>query len=175
MGILAGEIIDSAVMSKKALRKFFAREYDDAKEKGILVSIHLKATMMKISDPIIFGHALSVFFDKVFEQYGDKLRDVTYNPNNGLADLLNVRLGRLSKEDAEGVKKLIDECYEARPALGMVNSDKGITNLHFPNDVIVDASMPAVIRASGQFWGADGNTDRKSTRLNSSHVRISYA
>ncbi len=158
INLLAGEIIDTSVMSKKALRKFFAREYDDAKAKGILVSIHLKATMMKISDPIIFGHALSVFFDKVFEQYGDKLRDVTYNPNNGLADLLNVRLGRLNKEDAEAVKKLIDECYEARPALGMVNSEKGITNLHFPNDVIVDASMPAVIRASGQFWGADGNT-----------------
>lgn len=156
--LLAGEIIDTSVMSKKALRKFFEREYNDAKENDILVSIHLKATMMKISDPIIFGHALSVFFDKVFEKYGDKLRAVTYNPNNGLADLLNVRLGRLDKEDAEEVKRLIDECYAARPALGMVNSEKGITNLHFPNDIIVDASMPAVIRASGQFWGADGNT-----------------
>ncbi len=173
INLLSGEIIDAAVMSKKALREFFEREYNDAKENDILVSIHLKATMMKISDPIIFGHALSVFFDKVFEKYGDKLREVTYNPNNGLADLLNVRLDRLDKEDAEGVKKLIDECYAARPALGMVNSDKGITNLHYPNDIIVDASMPAVIRASGQFWGADGNTyDTKAIIPDRSYASI---
>lgn len=173
LDILAGEIIDSSVMSKKSLRAFFEREYNDAKEKGVLLSIHLKATMMKISDPIIFGHALSVFFDKVFDQYGEKLRELKYNPNNGLDDLLNVRLARLDAEDAENVKKLIDECYAARPALGMVNSDKGITNLHFPNDIIVDASMPAVIRASGQFWGADGNThDTKAIIPDRSYASI---
>src|SRR5690554_7239895 len=102
-------------MSKKALREFFEREYNDAKENNILVSIHLKATMMKISDPIIFGHALSVFFDKVFEKYGDKLREVTYNPNNGLADLLNVRLDRLDKEDAEGRSEEHTSELQSRP------------------------------------------------------------
>lgn len=156
-GLLAGEIIDGAVMSKKALRKFYDEAFKDASKQGLTASLHLKATMMKVSDPIIFGHGVSVFFEEVFEKYGEELKSVVFNPNNGLADLYN-RLHRLPKEVEADIRSMIDKTYgsEQRPHIGMVDSDKGITNLHFPNDIIVDASMPAVIRASGKFWGADG-------------------
>ena len=153
--LLAGEIIDASVMSRNALRKFFAQAMDDAKAQGVLLSVHLKATMMKVSDPIIFGHAVSVFFDDVFTKHADKIKAINFKANNGIADLYT-RLERLSPEDRKAVEADMEACFAKRPALGMVNSDKGITNLHYPNDVIVDASMPAVIRASGKFWGADG-------------------
>src|SRR5690606_1235518 len=149
------EIIDASVMSRNALRKFFAQAMDDAKAQDVLLSVHLKATMMKVSDPIIFGHAVSVFFEDVFAKHADKIKIMNFKPNNGMADFYT-RLERLSAEDRQALEADVAACLAKRPALGMVNSDKGITNLHFPNDVIVDASMPAVIRASGKFWGADG-------------------
>lgn len=155
--LLVGEIIDAAVMSKKALREFYDHAFRDAREKRLTASIHLKATMMKVSDPIIFGHAVSVYFKEVFEKYGEVLKSVGYNPNNGLADLYD-RLPRLTEEQSSDIKRIIENTYGSptRAHLGMVNSDKGITNLHFPNDVIIDASMPVVVRTSGKFWGADG-------------------
>lgn len=153
--LLAGEIIDASVMSRKALRTFFAQAMDDAKREGVLLSVHLKATMMKVSDPIIFGHAVSVFFEDVFTKHADKIKAINFKANNGIADLYT-RLERLSEEDRKAFEADMEACFAKRPALGMVNSEKGITNLHFPNDIIVDASMPAVIRASGKFWGADG-------------------
>ncbi|MEN9464546.1 MAG: hypothetical protein RL217_727 [Pseudomonadota bacterium] len=152
----AGEIIDASVMSVKELRAFYAKEFADAKANGTLVSIHLKATMMKVSDPIIFGHAVSVFFADVFEKYADELHSITFNAKNGLADLY-ARLDRLPEDKANEIKKAIMDTYAVQANLGMVNSYKGITNLHFPNDVIVDASMPAVIRESGKYWDKNGN------------------
>ena len=150
-----GEVIDASVMSVKALREFFAREIREAKEKGVLLSVHLKATMMKVSDPVIFGHAVSVFFRDVFEKHADTLHKLGVNPNNGMADLL-AKLKRLPDAEREAIEADINACYANGPELAMVNSDKGITNLHVPNDVIVDASMPAMIRSSGQLWGPDG-------------------
>lgn len=157
LNLLAGEVIDAAVMSKKALREFYDKAFKDAREKRLTASIHLKATMMKVSDPIIFGHAVSVYFKEIFEKYADELKSVAYNPNNGLADLFP-RLDRLPKEVADDIRNTIEKTYgsDTRAHIGMVNSDRGITNLHYPNDVIIDASMPVVVRTSGKFWGADG-------------------
>lgn len=157
LALLDGEIIDAAILSKKALRKFYDEAFKDAREKRLTVSIHLKATMMKVSDPIIFGHAVSVYFNEVFEKYGKELKDIVFNPNNGLADLFP-RLDRLPKEVADDIRSMIENTYGSptRAHIGMVNSDRGITNLHYPNDVIIDASMPVVVRTSGKFWGADG-------------------
>ncbi|MFY9179506.1 MAG: NADP-dependent isocitrate dehydrogenase, partial [Venatoribacter sp.] len=151
----AGEIIDGSLMSVKALREFYAQEYADAKAKDILVSVHLKATMMKVSDPILFGHAVSVYFADVFSKYEEDLQSISFNPKNGLADLY-ARLDRLPIAKANEIKKEILDTYNHQAKIGMVNSYKGITNLHFPNDVIVDASMPAVIRESGKFWDKEG-------------------
>ncbi len=153
--LLADEVIDASVMSRKALREFFAREFEDARQQGVLLSVHLKATMMKVSDPIIFGHAVLVFFSDVFEKYAETFDELGINPNNGLGDLL-WKLRRLPEEQRAAIEADIQACYSKRPELGMVNSDKGITNLHVPNDVIVDASMPAMIRASGKFWDKEG-------------------
>ena len=153
--LLADEVIDASVMSRKALREFFAREFEDARQQGVLLSVHLKATMMKVSDPIIFGHAVSVFFSEVFEKYATVFDELGINPNNGMADLL-WKLRRLPDDQRAAIEADIQACYSKRPQLGMVNSDKGITNLHVPNDVIVDASMPAMIRASGKFWDKEG-------------------
>ncbi|MCD8521552.1 MAG: NADP-dependent isocitrate dehydrogenase [Saccharospirillaceae bacterium] len=153
--LLADEVIDASVMSRKALREFFAREFEDARQQGVLLSVHLKATMMKVSDPIIFGHAVSVFFSDVFEKYAETFDELGINPNNGLGDLL-WKLRHLPEEQRAAIEADIQACYSKRPQLGMVNSDKGITNLHVPNDVIVDASMPAMIRASGKFWDKEG-------------------
>ena len=153
--IQAGEIIDAAVMSRKALRAFFAKEIDDAKKKGVLFSLHVKATMMKIADPIVFGHAVSVFFADVIEKHAATLKRLDVNLNNGFGDLLT-KIETLPAPEKEAIKADIDAAYEERPGIAMVNSDKGITNLHVPSDVIVDASMPAMIRDSGRMWGADG-------------------
>jgi isocitrate dehydrogenase len=153
--IAAGEIIDAAVMSKKALRAFYAKEIEAAKKQGVLFSLHLKATMMKISDPIMFGHAVSVFFADVLEKHAATLKKLGVNLNNGFGDLL-AKIETLPQAEKQAIKDDIAAEYAKRPGLAMVNSDKGISNLHVPSDVIVDASMPAMIRESGKMWGADG-------------------
>src|SRR5690348_10446494 len=151
----AGEIIDAAVMNAKALRKFFAEQIDDAKKEGVLFSLHVKATMMKIADPIVFGHAASVFFADVIEKHAATLKRLGVNLNNGFGDLLT-KIETLPEAEKKAIKDDIAAEYAKRPGLAMVNSDKGITNLHVPSDVIIDASMPAMIRESGRMWGADG-------------------
>ncbi|RKT22738.1 isocitrate dehydrogenase [Paraburkholderia sp. RAU2J] len=153
--VQAGEIIDASVLSKNALRSFIEAEIADAKNKGVLFSVHLKATMMKVSDPIIFGHVVSVFYKDVLTKHADALAKVGFNPNNGIGDLY-ARLKDLPAETAAAIEADIKAQYAQRPQLAMVNSDKGITSLHVPSDVIVDASMPAMIRESGKMWGADG-------------------
>jgi isocitrate dehydrogenase len=153
--LAAGEIIDAAVMSRKALRAFFAEQIDAAKKDGVLFSLHVKATMMKIADPIVFGHAVSVFFADVVEKYTATLNRLQVNLNNGFGDLLG-KIETLPEAEKKAIKADIAATYAKRPGLAMVNSDKGITNLHVPSDVIVDASMPAMIRESGRMWGADG-------------------
>ncbi|MCH7728958.1 MAG: NADP-dependent isocitrate dehydrogenase [Planctomycetes bacterium] len=155
VALQADEVIDAAVMSKKALREFLAREINDAKDQGVLLSLHLKATMMKVSDPIIFGHAVSVFFKDVFDKHAAVFEELGVEPNNGLGDLY-AKISKLSDDQQAAIKADIAAVYEDRPRLAMVNSDKGITNLHVPSDVIIDASMPAAIRTSGQMWGPDG-------------------
>tara|TARA_R110002049_G_scaffold2750_4_gene21988 strand:+ start:169805 stop:172042 length:2238 start_codon:yes stop_codon:yes gene_type:complete len=151
----AGEVIDASVMSCKALVDFLEREISDAKSSGVLLSLHLKATMMKVSDPIIFGHAVRVYYKDVFEQFGSKLDEIGVDPNNGLGDVLD-KIKELPADEASKISSAINAVYESRPGLAMVNSDKGITNLHVPSDVIIDASMPAAIRSSGKMWGIDG-------------------
>ena len=153
--IQAGEIIDAAVMSAKALRGFFDRQIEAAKKEGVLFSLHVKATMMKIADPIIFGHAVSAFFSDVIAKHGATLKKLGVNLNNGFGDLLS-KIETLPEAEKKAIKDDIAAEYAKRPGLAMVNSDKGITNLHVPSDVIVDASMPAMIRDSGRMWGADG-------------------
>jgi isocitrate dehydrogenase len=151
----AGEIIDAAVMSRKALRAFFAEQIEAAKKQGLLFSLHVKATMMKIADPIIFGHAVSVFFADVIEKHAATLKRLGVDPNNGLGELLT-KIETLPAAEKDAIKADIKAVYAKRPGLAMVNSDKGITNLHVPSDVIIDASIPAMIRDSGRMWGADG-------------------
>jgi isocitrate dehydrogenase len=155
VSLKAGEVIDAAVMSRKALRAFFAEQIDDAKAKGVLFSLHLKATMMKISDPIMFGHAVTVFFKDVFEKYAQTFKKLGVNPNNGFGDVL-AKIGTLPAAEKATIEADITACYKARPEMAMVNSDKGITNLHVPSDIIIDASMPPMIRDSGKMWGSDG-------------------
>jgi len=150
-----GEIIDAAVMSKKALRSFLAKEIEDAKASGVLLSLHLKATMMKVSDPIMFGHAVTVFFKDVFEKHASVFAEIGVDPSNGLGDVY-AKIQALPEGKRAEIEADIQEVYAKRPALAMVNSDKGITNLHVPSDVIIDASMPAAIRSSGKMWGPDG-------------------
>jgi len=152
---VAGEILDGTFMSKNALRKFYAEQIEDAKKNGQLLSLHLKATMMKVSDPIMFGHAVSVFYKDVFDKHAATLKEVGVNPNMGLGDLYNKIQGLPEAKRAE-IEADIKAVYANRPALAMVDSDKGITNLHVPNDIIVDASMPVVVRDSGKMWNAEG-------------------
>ncbi len=151
----AAEIIDCSVMSAKALNAFYASAIEMAKKDGILFSLHLKTTMMKISDPILFGHCVSVFFSDVFAKHGETFKKLGIDPDNGLGDLL-ARIESLPEAEKAAIKADIQAEYTKRPGLAMVNSDKGITNLHVPSDVIIDASMPAMIRESGKMWGADG-------------------
>lgn len=152
--ILDGEVIDSSVLRVEKLNDFFATEIDRAKKEDILLSLHMKATMMKVSDPIIFGHAVKTYYKDVFEKFQSELEKAEVNPNNGIGDLY-AKLDRLEAGKKEEILKAIEEVYKSRPRLAMVNSDKGITNLHVPSDVIIDASMPAAIRAGGKMWGAD--------------------
>ena len=155
LALEAGEVIDAAVMSRKALCAFFAAEIEAAKKQGVLFSLHLKATMMKISDPIMFGHAVAVFFADLIEKHAATLKRLGVNLNNGFGDLLT-KIETLPEAEKAAIKADIAAAYASRPPLAMVNSDKGITNLNVPSDVIVDASMPAMIRESGRMWGADG-------------------
>ena len=153
--VQAGEIVDAAVMSKKALASFIAAQIADAKAAGVLFSVHLKATMMKVSDPIMFGVVVREFYGPVLDKHADALAKIGFDANNGIGDLY-ARLGALDEATQETIKADIAALYAERPAVAMVNSDKGITNLHVPSDVIVDASMPAMIRDSGGMWNAEG-------------------
>lgn len=150
-----GEVIDAAVMSVKALREFYAQEIAKAKAEDILLSLHVKATMMKVSDPILFGHAVTVYYQDVFEKYADTFKQLGINPNNGLGDVY-AKIQSLPDEQKDAIIADLQAVYDKQPRLAMVNSDKGITNLHVPSDVIIDASMAATIRTSGKMWGADG-------------------
>ncbi|MFJ6003272.1 NADP-dependent isocitrate dehydrogenase [Arthrobacter sp. NPDC092385] len=153
--VLAGEVVDGTVMRADALNSFLKAQVARAKEEGVLFSAHLKATMMKVSDPIIFGHVVRAFLPELFETYGEQLTAAGLSPNNGLASILG-GLDKLPEDVREGVQQAISKGMEDGPAIAMVDSDKGITNLHVPSDVIVDASMPAMIRSSGHMWGPDG-------------------
>jgi isocitrate dehydrogenase len=158
IALLDGEIIDASVMSCDALRDFLELEISAAKDENVLLSVHLKATMMKVSDPIIFGHAVTVFFRYAFEKHAKLFDEIGVDTNNGLGDLYQ-KIAELPEEKRLEVEADIQSCYEKRPKLAMVNSDKGITNLHVPSDVIIDASMPAAIRSSGQMWGPTGKLE----------------
>jgi isocitrate dehydrogenase len=153
--LLAGEVIDSSVMSAKALRAFFEKEIKDAKETGVLFSLHLKATMMKVSDPIMFGHAVTVFFKDVFEKHAKTFAAIGVNQNNGFGNVLS-NLSEVDADKRAEIEADIAACYANGPDMAMVDSDKGITNLHVPSDVIIDASMPAAIRTSGMMWNSKG-------------------
>ncbi|ALJ01224.1 NADP-dependent isocitrate dehydrogenase [Rufibacter tibetensis] len=155
LALKAGEVIDASRMSRKALRAFYEKEIADAKASGALLSLHLKATMMKVSDPIMFGHAVTVFFKDVFTKHADLFKQIGVNPDNGLGDVYS-KIQSLPEEQRAAVEADLQAAYQNGPAIAMVDSDKGITNLHFPNDVIIDASMPAAIRSSGKMWGPDG-------------------
>jgi len=153
--VLAGEIVDAAVMRRAALDTFLAAQITDARERGVLFSVHLKATMMKVSDPILFGRAVTAYFADVFAQYGEDLAAVGADPNDGLASVLTA-LEKLPAEKREAIEKAITSTYDHGPSVAMVDSDRGITNLHVPSDVIIDASVPAAIRSSGRMWNAAG-------------------
>ncbi len=172
VSLLEGEIIDATVMRKKALIAFLKQQVTDAKEQGVLFSLHMKATMMKVSDPIIFGHAVKVYFEDVFAKHGDTFESLGINPNNGLENLLN-KLEELPATKNAEIKADIKAAIANGPDLAMVNSDKGITNLHVPSDIIIDASMPAMIRNSGQMWNANGESqDTKAVIPDSSYAGI---
>ncbi len=153
--VSAGEIVDGTFMSKKALRAFYAEQIEKAKKEGLLLSLHLKATMMKVSDPVLFGHAVSVFFEDVFAKHAETFKQIGVNPNMGLGDLY-AKIKTLPEAKQAEIEADIQAEYAKRPALAMVDSDKGITNLHVPSDVIVDASMPVVVRDSGKMWNKEG-------------------
>jgi isocitrate dehydrogenase len=170
--VTAGEVIDAAVMSTQALRAFYTQEIKAAKAADILLSLHVKATMMKVSDPILFGHAVTVYYQTVFEKYADTFAQLGVNPKNGIGDVY-AKIPSLPAAEQEAIKADIQAVYTEQPRLAMVNSDQGITNLHVPSDVIIDASMAAAIRTSGQMWGADGQAhDMKAMIPDRSYARI---
>jgi isocitrate dehydrogenase len=155
VALQAGEVIDATFMSKKALRQFLEEQIEDAKRQGVLFSLHMKATMMKVSDPKIFGHAVTVYYKDVFEKHGETLKKLGVDPDNGIGDLY-AKIKALPEDQRKAIEADIQAVYQKRPPMAMVNSDKGITNLHVPSDVIIDASMPPVIRDGGKMWGPDG-------------------
>ncbi|MBU3027113.1 NADP-dependent isocitrate dehydrogenase [Zobellia galactanivorans] len=172
LSLLEGEIIDATIMSKKALVAFLKEQIQDAKDKGVLFSLHMKATMMKVSDPVIFGHAVEVFFADVFKKYEDTFKTLGISANDGLENLF-VKLNELPADQREAIEKDIEKTINEGPDLAMVNSDKGITNLHVPSDIIIDASMPAMIRNSGKMWNAEGKLqDTKAVIPDSSYAEI---
>ncbi|HAH50218.1 MAG TPA: NADP-dependent isocitrate dehydrogenase [Balneola sp.] len=175
ISLLEGEIIDAAVMNKKALLRFLDIQIKEAKETGVLFSLHMKATMMKVSDPIIFGHAVKIFFKDVFEKHAETIQNLGVDTNNGFGDLIS-KLDELPEDKRQEIEADIEACYENQADLAMVNSDKGITNLHVPSDVIIDASMPAMIRTSGCMWNKDGKTqDTKAVIPDSSYADVYQA
>lgn len=170
--VLAGEIVDSTFMDVAALRAFLDAQIEDARSSGVLFSLHMKATMMKVSDPIIFGHAVRAFFSETFSEFGDVLQGAGANPNNGLGSVLSA-LDNVSADERSQIEASIAAGTANGPALAMVDSDRGITNLHVPSDVIVDASMPAMIRTSGQMWNSDGEQqDAKAVIPDSSYAGV---
>ncbi len=154
LAVQAGEVIDAASMSSRRLRSFIDSQISDAKESGVLFSLHLKATMMKVSDPIMFGIVVEEFYKEVLEKHADVLKSAGFNPNSGIGDLYSA-IEKLPSDQQEAIKGDVEALYQTRPAMAMVNSHKGITNLHVPSDVIIDASMPAMIRDSGKMWNAN--------------------
>lgn len=172
--LLKGEIIDATVMSKKALIDFFEEQVADAREKGILFSLHMKGTMMKVSDPIIFGHAVKIYFKDVFEKHGATFDALGINVNSGLGNLLD-RIQELPEDKRSEIEADIEATYAKGPGIAMVNSDKGITNLHVPSDVIIDASMPAMIRTSGKMWNAKGELQETKAVIPDSSYSGVYA
>lgn len=167
-----GEILDSMRMSCTALREFFEESMNDAKESGVMWSLHVKATMMKVSHPIVFGHAVTVFYKELFEQYGELFDELGVNPNNGIGSVYD-KIASLPRSQREEIEEAIHACHEHRPEMAMVDSVKGITNLHVPSDIIVDASMPAMIRNGGKMWGPDGKPkDTKAVMPESTYARI---
>ena len=170
--VLEGEVIDAMRMRIKALRNFYEEELEGARRAGLLFSLHVKATMMKVSHPIVFGHAVSVYFKDVFEKYADLFKELGINPNNGLSNV-HQKIQTLPMSQRSEIEKDIRACYEHRPEIAMVDSEKGISNLHVPSDVIVDASMPAMIRVGGKMWGADGKLkDTKAVIPESTYATI---
>ncbi|MDP1781810.1 MAG: NADP-dependent isocitrate dehydrogenase [Hydrogenophaga sp.] len=170
--LLDREIIDSMFMSKKALLEFYEKEIEDAHKTGVMFSLHVKATMMKVSHPIVFGHCVKIFYKEAFEKHGKLFDELGVNVNNGMVDLYN-KIATLPQSKQDEIKRDLHACHEGRPELAMVDSAKGITNFHSPNDVIVDASMPAMIRNSGKMWGADGRLkDVKAVMPESTFARI---
>ena len=153
--LLQGEVIDAGVMSAAVLRRFISKEIDNANNQDVLFSLHMKATMMKVSDPIIFGHCVSVFYENLIQKYSAEFESIGFDPNNGIGDLYG-KLDQLTEDQQLAIKSDMEELYSKQPKLAMVDSDRGITNLHVPSDVIIDASMPAMIRNSGRMWGPDG-------------------
>ena len=172
VSLLAGEIIDSMFMSKKALCDFYEKQFEDARKTGVMLSLHVKATMMKVSHPIVFGHAVRIFYKEAFEKHGKLFDELGVNVNNGMVNLYD-KIESLPTSKKEEIIRDLHACHEHRPELAMVDSAKGITNLHAPNDVIVDASMPAMIRIGGKMWGADGKPkDTKAVIPESTFARI---
>jgi len=170
--LLAGEVLDGTVMSKKALVAFLQEQVEDAKKKGVLFSLHMKATMMKVSDPIIFGHCVRVFFSDVFAKHADTFRELGVDPNNGLGDVV-AKIAELPKEKQAEIEADIQKALEDGPDIAMVDSDRGITNLHVPSDIIIDASMPPMIRDSGRMWNAQGELqDCKAVIPDSSYAGV---
>jgi isocitrate dehydrogenase len=172
VALQANEIIDATFMSKKALRQFLEEQIEDAKKQGVLFSLHMKATMMKVSDPKIFGHAVTVYYKDVFEKHGETLKKLGVDPDNGIGDLYT-KIKALPDDQRKAIEADVQAVYQKRPPMAMVNSDKGITNLHVPSDIIIDASMPPVIRDSGKMWGPDGKAyDAKCVIPDSSYAPV---
>jgi isocitrate dehydrogenase len=172
VALQAGEVIDATFMSKRALRQFLEEQIEDAKRQGVLFSLHMKATMMKVSDPKIFGHAVSVFYKDVFDKHAATFQKLGVDPDNGLGDLY-IKIRTLPDDQRKAIEADIQAVYQKRPPMAMVNSDKGITNLHVPSDVIIDASMPPVIRDGGKMWGPDGKlVDTKCVIPDSSYAPV---
>ncbi len=175
VALSAGEVVDATFMSVRHLQAFLKEQIEDSKAQGVLFSLHLKATMMKVSDPIIFGHCVRAYFSTVFEKHGEKLEALGVNVNNGFGDLIE-KLESLSADERATIEASISEAYANGPSLAMVDSDRGITNLHVPSDIIVDASMPAMLRSSGQMWNSDGEMqDTKAVIPDSSYAGIYQA
>jgi isocitrate dehydrogenase len=172
VSLLAGEVIDSMFMSKKALCEFYEKEIEDAYKTGVMFSLHVKATMMKVSHPIVFGHCVRIFYKDAFEKHGQLFDQLGVNVNNGMVNLYD-KIATLPTSKREEIINDLHRCHEHRPELAMVDSSKGITNFHSPSDVIVDASMPAMIRIGGKMWGADGRPkDCKAVMPESTFARI---